>query len=148
MILIPQIDANACGFASLSMIAKYYNGNYHNEVIHSMFHIEKCGISLLEIGKVAERIGFKTIGGFLKFSSLTSSQNLPCIVHWNQNHFVVVYKIKKHSKGRYTIYVADPARGLVVYEKEEFLENWISTKTNGEEKGIALLLEPTEQFYT
>ena len=147
MIFIPQIDANDCGFASLSMIAKYYNGNYHNEVIRSMFHIEKCGISLLEIGKVAERIGFKTIGGFLNFSSLTSSQVLPCIVHWNQNHFVVVYKIKKHSKGRYTIYVADPARGLVVYKKEEFLENWISTKTNGEEKGIALLLEPTEQFY-
>lgn len=147
MIFIPQIDANDCGFASLSMIAKYYNSNYHNEVIHSMFHIEKCGISLLEIGKVAERIGFKTIGGFLKFSSLTSSHILPCIVHWNQNHFVVVYKIKKHSRGRYTIYVADPARGLVVYEKEEFLENWISTKTNGEEKGVALLLEPTEQFY-
>lgn len=113
-----------------------------------MFYIEKCGISLLQISKVAERIGFKTIGGLLKFSSLTSSHILPCIVHWNQNHFVVVYKVKKHIKGRYTIYVADPAKGLITYDKEEFFEHWISTKINGEEKGIALLLEPTEQFYS
>ena len=72
---------------------------------------------------------------------------MPCIIHWNQNHFVVVYKIKKHNKGKYTVYVADPGKGLVTYTKEEFCEHWISTKTNGEEKGIALLLEPTEQFY-
>ncbi|MBT9660237.1 peptidase domain-containing ABC transporter [Odoribacter splanchnicus] len=147
MIFIPQIDANDCGFASLSMIAKYYNSNYNNEAIHSMFHIEKCGVSLLQISKVAERIGFKTIGGLLNFSSLTSRQILPCIVHWNQNHFVVVYKIKKRFKGHYTIYVADPAKGLITYDKEEFFENWVSTKVNGDEKGVALLLEPTEQFY-
>lgn len=72
---------------------------------------------------------------------------MPCIVHWNQNHFVVVYKIKKHKKGKYTVYVADPGKGLVSYTQEEFCEHWVSTKTNGEEKGVALLLEPTEQFY-
>jgi ATP-binding cassette subfamily B protein len=72
---------------------------------------------------------------------------LPCIVHWNQNHFVVVYKIKKHRKGNYTVYVADPGKGLVTYNKEEFCEYWISTRSNGEEKGIALLLNPTEHFY-
>ena len=72
---------------------------------------------------------------------------MPCIAHWNQNHFVVVYKIKKHSKGHYTIYVVDPSRGLVTYDKEDFLKNWVSTKTNGEEKGVVLLLEPTEQVY-
>lgn len=66
MIFIPQIDANDCGYASLSMIAKYYNKKYNND-IRSMFYIEKCGISLLQISKVAERIGFKTIGGLLKF---------------------------------------------------------------------------------
>ena len=147
MIFIPQIDANDCGFASLSMIAKYYNSNYNNEAIHSMFHIEKCGVSLLQISKVAERIGFKTIGGLFNFSSLTSRKILPCIVNWNQNHFVVVYKIKKRFKGHYTIYVADPAKGLITYDKEEFFENWVSTKVNGDEKGVALLLEPTEQFY-
>ena len=73
---------------------------------------------------------------------------LPCIVHWNQNHFVVVYNIKKNRKGIFKIYVADPGKGLLTYTKEEFCNHWASTKTNGEEKGIALLLEPTEQFYS
>lgn len=100
------------------------------------------------ISKAAEKIGFKTVGGRLSFETLASEAPLPCIVHWNQNHFVVVYKIKRRRKGRYTVYVADPGKGLVTYTKEEFCEHWVSTKTNGEEKGIALLLEPTEQFYT
>lgn len=89
-----------------------------------------------------------SVGGRLSFETLASEAPLPCIVHWNQNHFVVVYKIKRRRKGRYTVYVADPGKGLVTYTKEEFCEHWVSTKTNGEEKGIALLLEPTEQFYT
>ena len=112
------------------------------------FALGKEGVSLLGISKAAEEIGFKTVGGRLSFETLTSEAPLPCIVHWNQNHFVVVYKIKKHRKGCYTVYVADPGKGLVTYTKEEFCEHWVSTKTNGEEKGIALLLEPTEQFYT
>lgn len=105
------------------------------------------GVSLLGISKAAEDIGFKTVGGRLSFETLASGVPMPCIVHWDQNHFVVVYKVKKHRKGRYTIYVADPGKGLVTYIKEEFCEHWISTQTNGEEKSIALLLEPTEQFY-
>ena len=84
----------------------------------------------------------------MTFNTLAEEVTHPCIIHWNQNHFVVVYKVKKHSKGKYIVYVADPAKGLVTYTKEEFCEHWISTKTNDEEKGIALLLEPTELFYT
>ena len=83
----------------------------------------------------------------MSLNTLAHEIPLPCIVHWNQNHFVVVYKIKKHNKEKYTVYVADPGKGHVTYTKEEFCEHWISTKNNGEEKGIALLLEPTEQFY-
>lgn len=74
--------------------------------------------SLLGISKAAEDIGFKTAGGRLSFETLASGVPMPCIVHWDQNHFVV-YKIKKHQKGRYTIYVADPEKGLVTYIKEE-----------------------------
>ena len=84
----------------------------------------------------------------MTFNTLAKEVTHPCIIHWNQNHFVVVYKVKKHSKGKYIVYVADPAKGLVTYTKEEFCEHWISTKTNDEEKGIALLLEPTELFCT
>ena len=69
---------------------------------------------------------------------------LPCILHWNQNHFVVLYKVKKGKN----FYVADPGKGLVVYTLEEFKQHWISTKSNGESKGIAMFLETTPAFFT
>ena len=136
-----------CGSACLAMIVKFYGMLPVIETIRASCDLSKDGVSLLGISKAAEEIGFKTVGGRLSFETLANEAPLPCIVHWNQNHFVVVYKIKKHRKGRYTVYVADPGKGLVTYTKEEFCEHWVSTKTNGEEKGIALLLEPTEQFY-
>ena len=137
-----------CGPSCLAMIAKHYGLQPNIEKIRRSCALNKEGVSLLGISKAAESIGFKTIGGRLTFNTLAKEVPHPCIVHWNQNHFVVVYKVKKHSKGKYIVYVADPAKGLVTYTKEEFCEHWISTKTNDEEKGIALLLEPTELFYT
>ena len=114
-----------------------------------LFHaLSREGVSLLGISKAAESIGFKTISGRLSFNTLVTEAPLPCIVHWNQNHFIVVHKIKKIKKRQYAFYVADPARGMVSYNREEFCEHWVSTKTNGEEKGIVLLLEPTEQLYS
>ena len=137
-----------CGPSCLAMIAKHYGLQPNIEKIRRSCALNKEGVSLLGISKAAESIGFKTIGGRLTFNTLAKEVPHPCIVHWNQNHFVVVYKVKKHSQGKYIVYVADPAKGLVTYTKEEFCEHWISTKTNDEEKGIALLLEPTELFYT
>ena len=137
-----------CGPSCLAMIAKHYGLQPNIEKIRRSCALNKEGVSLLGISKAAESIGFKTIGGRLTFNTLAKEVPHPCIVHWNQNHFVVVYKVKKHSKGKYIVYVADPAKGLVTYTKEDFCEHWISTKTNDEEKGIALLLEPTELFCT
>ena len=137
-----------CGPSCLAMIAKHYGLQPNIENIRRSCALNRAGVSLLGISKAAESIGFKTIGGRLTFNTLAKEVTHPCIIHWNQNHFVVVYKVKKHSKGKYTVYVADPAKGLVTYTQEEFCEHWISTKTNDEEKGIALLLEPTELFYT
>ena len=143
-----QHDAMDCGPSCLAMIAKHYGLQPNIEKIRRSCALNKEGVSLLGISKAAESIGFKTIGGRLTFNTLAKEVPHPCIVHWNQNHFVVVYKVKKHSKGKYIVYVADPAKGLVTYTKKEFCEHWISTKTNDEEKGIALLLEPTELFCT
>ena len=142
-----QRDSMDCGPVCLAMVSEHYGLHPDRDQLRQLCDLNKEGVSLLGISKAAEEIGFKTVGGRLSFETLTSEAPLPCIVHWNQNHFVVVYKIKKHRKGRYTVYVADPGKGLVTYTKEEFCEHWVSTKTNGEEKGIALLLEPTEQFY-
>ena len=137
-----------CGPSCLAMIAKHYGLQPSIEKIRRSCALNKEGVSLLGISKAAESIGFKTIGGRLTFNTLAEEVTHPCIIHWNQNHFVVVYKVKKRTKGRYVVYVADPGKGLVTYTKEEFCEHWISTKTNDEEKGIALLLEPTDLFYT
>ena len=142
-----QRDAMDCGPSCLAIIAKHYGQQADKEQLRKICSLGKEGVSLLGISKAAENRSFKTIGGRLSFEILSQEVPLPCIVHWNQNHFVVVYKIKKHKKGKYTVYVADPGKGFVTYTKEEFCEHWVSTKTNGEEKGIALLLEPTEQFY-
>ena len=142
-----QRDAMDCGPSCLAIIAKHYGQQADKEQLRKICSLGKEGVSLLGISKAAENLGFKTIGGRLSFEMLYQEDPMPCIIHWNQNHFVVVYKIKKHNKGKYTVYVADPGKGLVTYTKEEFCEHWVSTKTNGEEKGIALLLEPTEQFY-
>ena len=136
-----------CGPACLAMVAGHYGRHPDRNRLRQLCNLGKDGVSLLGISKAAETFGFKTVGGRISFETLAGEAPLPCIAHWDQNHFVVVYKIKKHRKGRCTIYVADPGKGLIIYSKEEFCGHWISTKTNGEEKGVVLLLEPTERFY-
>ena len=146
--IIKQRDAMDCGPACLAMVVKHYGVEPDIEQIREDCALSEDGVSLLGINKAAEKRGLHSLGGRITFETLANEAPLPCIAHWNQNHFVVVYKAKKRRKGKYTIYVADPGKGLLTYSKEEFCEHWVSTKTNGEEKGIALLLEPTEAFYS
>jgi ATP-binding cassette subfamily B protein len=124
------------------MISKFY-GRYHSlESLRLKSYLNREGVSLLGISDCAEQIGFRTIGVKIDFEKLAHDVPLPCIVHWNQNHFIVVYKITKNK-----IYVADPAMGLLTYEISAFTRSWISTKDINGEKGIALILEPTPEFY-
>ena len=143
-----QFDQMDCGPACLAMVLRYYGQVPDFKTVREKCGLDKDGVSLLGVSKAAEKFGFKTTGGRISFNSLIREVQLPCIVHWNQNHFVVVYKIKTRRNGQYSIYVADPGKGLITYTKEEFCEHWVSTKTYWEEKGIVLLLEPTEQFYS
>lgn len=145
---VQQRDSMDCGPSCLAMLSAYYGRKIDRDMLRHLCSLGKDGVSLLGISKAAETIGFKTVGGRLSFETLLNEVPLPCIAHWNQNHFVVVYKIRKRSRGKFTVYVADPAKGLITYSKEEFCEHWASTKTNGEEKGIALLFEPTKLFYS
>ena len=147
MKLIQQLDSMDCGASCLAMIAMHYGLHLDRDRLRELCCLDKNGVSLLGISKAAEAIGFKTLGGRLSFEMLSEEAPMPCIVHWNQNHFVVVYKIKKHKKGKYVVYVADPGKGLVTYAQKEFCEHWASTMTEGEEKGIALIFDTTEQFY-
>ena len=141
-----QPDAMDCGPACICMIAEHYGKKYTLDSLRQSSFIGKDGVSLLGISRAAEKIGFRTVGGRITFEKLTEKALLPCIVHWNQEHFVVVYDIKK-IRNDYKISVADPGKGLLTYNKEDFCNCWVSTRTNGEEKGVALLLEPTQLFY-
>lgn len=143
---VKQPDAMDCGPACLTMIAAHYGRHYTLDHLREQCFIGREGVSLLGISKAAEQIGFRTVGGRLTFDKLAEKALLPCVVHWNQEHFVVVYAIRKKKK-EYTVSVADPGKGLVTYSREAFCRHWISTCTGGEEKGIALLLEPTQLFY-
>lgn len=143
---VKQPDAMDCGPACLTMIAAHYGRHYTLDHLREQCFIGREGVSLLGISKAAEQIGFRTVGGRLTFDKLAEKALLPCVVHWNQEHFVVVYAIRKKKK-EYTVSVADPGKGLVTYSREAFCRHWISTCTGGEEKGIALLLEPTQSFY-
>lgn len=138
----PQHDAMDCGPACLRMVAQYYGRHYTLESLRQKCHINREGVSLLGISEAAESIGFKTIGVHIGFEQLKEDLPLPCIVHWKQRHFVVVYKIRKDF-----VYVADPAHGLVKFRTKEFLNGWISKKGDDGDEGIALLLEPQPEFY-
>lgn len=137
-----QHDSMDCGPACLRMIAKYYGRHYTIESLRQKCHISREGVSMLGISNAAEDIGFKTIGVHISYAQFKEEVPFPCIVHWRQNHFIVVYKIKKD-----TVFVADPASGLIKYTKKEFLDGWISRKGDSDE-GIALLFEPQPEFYS
>lgn len=137
-----QHDAMDCGPACVQMVARHYGRHYTLETLRQKCHISREGVSLLGISEAAEGIGFKTVGARLSFEQLKNEAPLPCIAHWKQRHFVVVHKIRKD-----TVFVADPAHGLVKLTAQEFLNGWISTHENGEDEGIALLLEPQPDFY-
>ncbi len=131
-----------CGPSCLRMIAKHYGRGYSLETIRKQSQINREGVSLLGISEAAENIGFRTVGVRFGFDKLKEEMPLPCIVHWNQNHFVVVYKIKKDK-----VFVADPGKGFIKFTDEEFKRGWISTAHEGEKEGVALMLEPTPKFY-
>ncbi len=142
----PQLDTMDCGLACLRMIAKYYGRHYTLQTLRERSFITREGVSMLGISDAAESIGMRSIGMRLSLSQLVDEVQLPCILHWNQNHFVVCYRIKRHRKGNYLFYIADPAGQLVRLPETEFSKCWYATKERGVEKGIALLLEPGPDF--
>jgi len=141
-----QLDAMDCGPSCVRMIAKYYGKNYTLQTLRDKSYITREGVSMLGISDAAEAIGFRSMGVRITFEQLVKEAPLPCIAHWQQNHFVVVYKIKQTKKGVF-VHVADPARGIIKFTKEEFISGWANTKEDGEEKGLCLLLETTPDFY-
>lgn len=132
-----------CGPTCLRIIAKYYGKSIALAKIRSLSETTREGTSIKNIADTAEKIGFRTLGVKLNYHKLIANAPLPCIIHWNQEHFVILYKIKKD-----TVYIADPAHGLTKYSREEFILNWIGAgATEYTEDGVALMLEPTHRLH-
>ncbi|WP_289197838.1 MULTISPECIES: peptidase domain-containing ABC transporter [Bacteroidales] len=141
-----QLDAMDCGPSCLRMIASYYGKEYSLETLRKRSFITRAGVSMLGISDAAESIGFKTMGVRISMKQLINDMPLPCILHWNQNHFVVCYNIKR-IRGGHRYYIADPASKKITYTDVEMRHCWLSTKVGGEERGAALALETTPAFY-
>jgi len=173
-----QPDFMDCGPTCLRIIAKYYGRAISLPKLRALSETTREGSSLKNIATTAEKIGFRTLGVKITFKKLLEEAPLPCIVHWNQQHFVVVYRASPSSpsadgglnilkkllfvvkrawsggnlppsgelKGA-SVYISDPAHGLLKYTQAEFIKNWIGNNANeNTEEGIALLLEPTPKL--
>lgn len=137
-----QLESTDCGPSCLRMIAKYYGRNYSLQYLREQAFITREGVSMLGISDAAERIGFRTMGVKVTLEQLRAEVPLPCVLHWNQNHFVVLYKVKN---GKY--HIADPASKKLVYEESELARCWCSTVTEGKDTGSVLLFELGPDFY-
>ena len=136
-----------CGPACLRMVARYYGRHYNPAGIKEASGFGKAGVSMLGISEAAEKIGFRTRGLKLSYEQLTREAQLPCILHWDQNHFVVLLPFSRWRNGN-SLKVADPSKGIITCTKKEFISHWISSvDKQGELTGTALLLEPTPSFY-
>lgn len=140
--IIKQKDSMQCGIACLSSICLYYGKKYSLAFLEKLCHSTSEGISLKAIADGANKLGLNSRTGLIS-ADYFCENDMPCILHWDQKHFVILYKI---SKSRKYFYIADPGRGLVKCTQQEFYHHWISTKSNGEEKGIVMFLNPTDKF--
>lgn len=135
---IRQLGAMDCGPTCIKMIAKHYGRDFSVSFLREKCFITKLGVNLLGISEAAETIGLRSTGVKINYEGLLESKPFPCIIHWKNNHFVVLYKISKNN-----VYISDPAMGLVTYSKQEFLEGW----SHGSDTGFALFIETSTDFF-
>ena len=135
-----------CGVACLAMVCSHYGRDYSLETLSKYCSPTAEGVSLLAVCDAAGKLGLHATAGRTVAGQLDATL-LPCILHWRQNHFVVLYRVRgRGGKRRY--FIADPAKGLSVYSEDDFLEAWASTGIGGQDGGVALFLKPTPEFYS
>lgn len=139
-----QHDQMDCGPACLRMITDYYGKFYTMEYLRKISYLHRNGVSLLSLNDAAAKLGFKTSMVFLTLNSIIKSQALPCILHWNRAHFVVLYKVKVLKNKDVIFTIADPQHGIVKVDLKTFENAWISIVPD---KGTALMMEPTALLY-
>jgi ATP-binding cassette subfamily B protein len=153
-----QADFKDCGPTCLKIIARHYKQSINIQRLRTLSETVRTGSNLQGVSNAAEVIGFRSLGVKVNAQQLEEAP-LPCILHWNGNHYVVLYKVTQSKrflpfgktedgKGNITYHIFDLAHGLLKYNQREFLDLWIGKDaTNETEEGIALLLEPTPALY-
>jgi ATP-binding cassette subfamily B protein len=139
---VKQPDAMDCGPACLKMVAGFYKMNFSLDSLRKKCYITREGVSFLGLSEAADSLGFRTIGVKIHFDILNENVPMPCIVHWRQKHFIVIYKIKNEK-----IWAADPAVGLIKFTREEFVRSWASTVLDDKPAGLVLIIEPTPALF-
>lgn len=138
-----QLEEKDCGPTCLKIIARHYGKSISISELRTLTETTRTGSNLKTLANAAESIDLRTLPSKIDFNLLKEAP-LPCVLHWDKNHFVVLYKIKKD-----TCYISDPAHGRITYKKDEFLKHWIGNNANEDtEEGVALLIEPTLKFHT
>jgi ATP-binding cassette, subfamily B, bacterial len=137
-----QLDQMDCGPTCLRMIAKHHGRNLNLQKLRDASGFSREGVSLLGIAEAAESVGFRTLAVKVPFEKLIQDAPLPCVIHWQQNHFVVLVEAKKSS-----VLLADPGKGLRKMSQEDFCEHWATSQEEGKPVGVALLVETTPVFF-
>ena len=137
---VRQKDVMQCGIACLAMVCRHYGADTDIDDIEKLCPSNREGVSLLALSETAEELGLENESAKLTPEQLALVP-VPCILHWNQNHFVVLRKVSKN--GRY-FYVSDPGKGRIRYDAGEFARHWAA---DADGRGIAMVLQPTEAFY-
>lgn len=138
----PQYDQMDCGPACLRMVAYFHGKNYTLQTLRRNSFITREGVSISGIREAAEKIGFDSFSAKISLNKLKEKGALPCILHWKQNHFVVLYDVKKKT-GKNVFKIADPGHGIVKLKEESFVHSWLSSR----DKGVAIFLNPKEEFF-
>lgn len=129
--VVLQLEIVECGAASLAMVMAYYEKWVPLERLRIDCGVSRDGSSAKNILKVARLYGFEAKGYRVESSSIKEIQ-MPCIIHWNMNHFVVLKNITK----KYA-YINDPAKGEIKVPIDKF---------NTSFTGIAIEIKPSENF--
>ena len=137
---IKQLDSMQCGLACMAMICYHWGQEYSVKFLNKFCTASKDGVSFKGLSDLSDTLGLHCISGKVSIQELRECP-LPAILHWNQNHFIVLYKIKNNK-----FYIADPSKGKLVHNETEFSQHFISLTSDNKEKGLAMFFEPTEKF--
>lgn len=133
---IYQRDRMDCGPACLQMISKYHGIKINIEKIRKLCHLNKNGVSLTNLQNASSKLGFDAYNIRVSEKTLIKVCPLPCILHWNHDHYVVLIS-KKNDKYK----IADPGHGIIKLSANVFKEKWAVDEND---KGVALSLVPNQ----